>query len=547
MGKQYLFICGTARSGTSALTQLLNRLPDVAIGMERYLSRALEGKPITKSLFKEKRFRKVRKGDTYYQTLDFHKSNSKVARSIDSATIVGDKIPRLYEKYENVVEALPEAKFVFIVRQIFDVANSFEKRRLSSKTKWDRDTRLAVKDWNKSISQTLHVKNRFPILVLSYESFFHLGHGLEELAKFLRLDLKALSEEWTHLKKVHERKPSTPHLIHTDIKRQNYIFLNANFSAYRKLLQATKVPVPKAWLKKSKRSPSFPGKYVKTDRLVVDYKVKAAGDTPIFVRGPLISRQSQKKYGVCLGAASTFGRFVNQPYPRLLQTHLKLPVINLGYGGAQPSLYLEDKGLLEIVNNAEFAVIEVMSARGYPNSIFDNRDHHSAFLKRRDISDEPFDFSDNVYRNWLRRNSDNGRPKEVLFETRQAYMTAFSNLLSAIRPPKILFWFSQRRPAYSLDLRTLRGFMGKFPHFVDETMVNDLRKQCDTYVEVVSTKGLPQTLKHYQTGEPIGVEISKVLTKGVKKKRFINKYYPSPTMHEQAALALLDSVELLLS
>ena len=63
--RRYAFITGCSRSGTTALTRLLNRHPDVAIGYER--NNRLAGRGLlTPSLFEPERFRRFEADDSHH-------------------------------------------------------------------------------------------------------------------------------------------------------------------------------------------------------------------------------------------------------------------------------------------------------------------------------------------------------------------------------------------------------------------------------------------------------------------------------------------------
>jgi hypothetical protein len=74
-----------------------------------------------------------------------------------------------------------------------------------------------------------------------------------------------------------------------------------------------------------------------------------------------------------VGAAQTFGRFVNKPFPTLIGETLGAPVLNLGVGGAGPA-FCDRPRYLDILNRAEAVVFQVMSGRSASRSLFSNAD-----------------------------------------------------------------------------------------------------------------------------------------------------------------------------
>jgi hypothetical protein len=88
-------------------------------------------------------------------------------------------------------------------------------------------------------------------------------------------------------------------------------------------------------------------------------------------------------------------------------------------------------------------------------------------------------------------------------------------------------------PDYAPSVKTLSGLFGAFPQLVNGTMVKEVRRQCDHYVECVSARGVPQILLDRFTGERVTVTDPWTSQPWVQ-----NWYYPSPEMHEAAADAL---------
>lgn len=184
---KYLFVCGCPRSGTTALGELLASDPRIAIGSERYLN--YRG-PITPDLFTKPRFSTPQDGDTFYADLLAHNRDyyKPVLANYDSAIYVGDKLPDLYERFDNLAETIPEARIVMIFRDIFAVAASFEARADNNQDQlWDSGwrTKTAVEKWAASINAFISCP--LQILPVFYEQLFLDGYGLEKIFEFLHL------------------------------------------------------------------------------------------------------------------------------------------------------------------------------------------------------------------------------------------------------------------------------------------------------------------------------------------------------------------------
>lgn len=245
----------------------------------------------------------------------------------------------------------------------------------------------------------------------------------------------------------------------------------------------------------------------------------------LLIRGPRPQNLKDGEYFVCIGAAQTFGRFCEKPYPSLLRESLNLEVLNLGRGGAGPSFFSEDNSvLLNYTNRARFAVIQVMSGRSESNSEF----HSNGLGFYTRVSDGSWIDCDEAFKELLQMN-DKDRLRRIIAETRLNWISNYEKLLGGITVPKILLWFSTRAPHYPQGDDTIESLFGAFPQLVNASMMAHLKGICDHYVEVVTTRGYPHRLTSRFTGKPV------IVVDDWGGKWSENWYYPSPEMHIDAA------------
>jgi hypothetical protein len=245
--KNYFFICGCARSGTTALWRLVSAHPEVAIGIERYIGLA---KPkefsLSEDLFDESRFFDLHEADTHYKNL-FEGGRGKYYQELISrysnCKIWGDKIPPLYNYYNELSSSFAGVKIIFIFRNIFDVAQSFNARAEQG-VHWppSRDYSVAVTRWNQSLMKTLqYVKKGGEVLCLEYEELFWGGVQPEIIENFLGLSasnelseqLESLVKESTELDQKREVSLTTP--------QKQYLMHKANFGAYKEMLRLSRL------------------------------------------------------------------------------------------------------------------------------------------------------------------------------------------------------------------------------------------------------------------------------------------------------------------
>lgn len=225
------------------------------------------------------------------------------------------------------------------------------------------------------------------------------------------------------------------------------------------------------------------------------------GDNKNPLRGP--KPNFKQPYFACLGAAQTYGRFTQKPFAHLLSKKLGLQSINLASGGINPESYIKFfQNRVEVANKAKFVIIQIMSARAISNSKYQHQLHTPA----KKVWEKAFK---------------NQNINKLISETRTNYITYSCKLLNDIKVPKILMWFSTRKPAYVQDYISLNKVFGKFPQLVNQEIVNSIIPLADLYSEIITSKGLPQRLP------------------GGKK----NTYYPSPEMHEIVAGVLYEQIK----
>ena len=271
--------------------------------------------------------------------------------------------------------------------------------------------------------------------------------------------------------------------------------------------------------------------YEKRDFEIVDYQMYRLQGTQERYRGPKPQNLTKGGYFVCLGGAQTLGRFCEKPYPTLLQNQLNIPVLNLGQGGAIPDWFSQRKEILEYINNAKFAIIQVMSARTVSNSLFKSKLSGPQVIKR----DTGISITaDEAYQQLIQA-KDWDKLREIAQETRQNWVDSYKHLLAEIKVPKILLWISKREPQYQENYEQLEHewqLFKAFPQMINLEMINQIKIYCDEYVECISKKGLPQLLVSRFTGKLV------INTNGKDAEKTYNNYYPSPEMHLDVANAL---------
>ena len=289
--------------------------------------------------------------------------------------------------------------------------------------------------------------------------------------------------------------------------------------------------------------------YQTRDGRIVDYQFYTCDKVRATLRGPRPKALRPLAYAVCLGAAQTMGVLCERPYPAILEETLGLPVVNLGLGGASPSLFTGNDGALAIVNEAKFVIVQIMSGRSESNSLYASagtelltRRSDGGAIRAVDAYDELLKSHALATLNFggMRRFLIPHAPKRlraVISQTRAAWMDSHRALLEEISVPTVLFWFSSRTPQYKERYHTVQQLFGQYPQLVNAEMVDAVKPAATHYVECVSGRGMPQPLRDKDTGAPASINLP--TPAGAPQRVWThNPYYPSPEMHEDAAAAL---------
>lgn len=204
--KEFLFISGCDRSGTTALVRLLNSHKDICLGMERYKGLIKRDKlnSLNHSRFEKDNFFNIMDEETNIQWDYFYEP---LMEKFDSCKYVGDKVPRYFEIYNHLSTEFPKAKHIFIVRDPYEVASSWKVRAQDKNDiNWlaTNDVHRSVAIWNKSleIAYKQLKLGKMDIVIVSYNEIFsgnkkELTKITDHIGTTISDDLNAKFEEMT--------------------------------------------------------------------------------------------------------------------------------------------------------------------------------------------------------------------------------------------------------------------------------------------------------------------------------------------------------------
>lgn len=205
--KKVLFVTGTSRSGTSTMADFLRGDRRIVMGRERYADVLDRGELSPKHFERDRFLFGFRLDDSHH--LVHQPYYAAAAEYFEQARWVGDKLPNLFEHYDTIFAAFPNARIINMLRDPLSVAQSFQKRADATKKlqnqgepiehRWpvDRGWQAGVEEWNQSIREVLRIVDERSIFVLDYATLYRDHSTLEGLYNFLGLDLTpTIRELW---------------------------------------------------------------------------------------------------------------------------------------------------------------------------------------------------------------------------------------------------------------------------------------------------------------------------------------------------------------
>lgn len=215
-----MFLCGCARSGTTALARLVNMHPQVNVSIEKYQYQF----KVADGSFTNKIFEK----------------EEKLIKKKDPTMYIGDKVPGFYQNYSQLFKVFPDSTVFFIYRNIFDVAQSYKNRQADEADDWQKGVRRAVKEWNESLVNTLEfIEKGKDIIPLAYERVF--SNKIDFLQYLPETKPNKEFEVYYNQILKHARKLDQNRKNNLTSKDKLWIMNHADFESYRKLYSISHV------------------------------------------------------------------------------------------------------------------------------------------------------------------------------------------------------------------------------------------------------------------------------------------------------------------
>lgn len=209
------------------------------------------------------------------------------------------------------------------------------------------------------------------------------------------------------------------------------------------------------------------------------------GVSKLRFRGP--ERDLNAPYVACIGGTETFGRFVSDPYPALLEQRLGEACVNLGSINSGLDAILLDPELARLAQAAEFCILQLPGAQNLSNRLY--RVHprrNDRFLEASPMLTALYDEVDftefHFNKHMLGRLHEISEERfgVVRAELRQAWQARMRSTIDALGGGVVLLWLRYRHQQPDDPAEAL----GPEPLMVSPEMVSELAPRVRTIVEV---------------------------------------------------------------
>ena len=220
----------------------------------------------------------------------------------------------------------------------------------------------------------------------------------------------------------------------------------------------------------------------------LDYSVCRYGSSKVQFRGPRCDLSGA--YVACLGGTETFGKFVPDPYPALVQGRLGVPMANLGCVNAGIDVFLNEPAIADVAAGAKVTVLQILGAQNLSNRFYtvhprrnDRFVHAAPGLKAlyRDIDFTEFHFTRHLLGALARKSPD--RFEIVADELRTAWLSRMKLLLARLSSQTLLLWVANHAPPNRTDAQLLQHD----PLLIDTELLAAIRPYATDFLQVIGS------------------------------------------------------------
>lgn len=263
----------------------------------------------------------------------------------------------------------------------------------------------------------------------------------------------------------------------------------------------------------------------------LDYFPCRYGKSKLLFRGP--RRDLTKPFVAAMGGNETYGKFVADPWPALLEDRLGFPVVNFGYLNAGIDVFYSEPQLPDVTKAANLSVIQLLGAPNMSNRFYAvHPRRNDRFLRASNLMRAVFDDVDFTEFNFTRhmlvtlQSYAPERFQTLVTELRTAWVARMRGLLERVEGPKILLWVSDYQPPLTADP------LGPEPLLITQDMVAQIQPMADVLVRVQPSAMARSTGTVGMHFAPLEEPVAQTM--------------PGPIVHQEIAEALAPEVRRLL-
>ncbi|MCC7320988.1 MAG: hypothetical protein IT542_08430 [Rubellimicrobium sp.] len=211
----------------------------------------------------------------------------------------------------------------------------------------------------------------------------------------------------------------------------------------------------------------------------LDYAPCQYPGSRLYFRGP--ERDLSRPHVAFLGGTETYGKFIEQPFPALVEKATGRQAVNLGVPNASIDALMSDTGLHDIAREAEVRVVQVLGAQAMSNRFYTvHPRRNDRFVRASTVLAALFpevDFTEICFVGHLLGTLWQISPErfQILREELQTAWTArMRSYLTALGPATFLLWFAAQLPS-DVPWEDRADPLRIEPAFVTRKMLDSLR------------------------------------------------------------------------
>lgn len=220
----------------------------------------------------------------------------------------------------------------------------------------------------------------------------------------------------------------------------------------------------------------------------ISYAPCRYGSSRMLFRGP--RKRLDKPYIAFLGGTETYGKFIEKPFPTLVETAMRQTCVNFGCVNGGIDAFVKDGTVMDICHNAELTVVQIMGANLLSNRFYSVHPRRNDRVLRastvleaifHEVDFSEFSFTRHMLQTLFHRSTE--RFETVVNELREAWLARMRSLLDQIGDNVILLWFSENDPTNN-HWASVEGHLQMDPLFITRDMIDQLRPMIKDMVVV---------------------------------------------------------------